>query len=408
MGLAGVIKKGFSMPRILTLPSPNAVFQALKREMRTPAWQRSLLIWLVLNLLLSGMGVLTWRLNSPIRPQEPSRLWDIAPIDAGLPGALEGVWLRWDAVHYMHIAQRGYDTEVVSAFFPLYPLLGRAAGWILGGDQLGGLLLVSRLAFLFALVVLYRMISEMFGNEIATFGILFAVIYPMGVYWFAPYPLSLALLLSLLCLRWAMKRRWLAAALAGLAAGLTHGTTIPLALGLLAVWVGQVRTERRAWLLLPAVAAPPLGMLLFLAWRIQSGFPDMDKLLATTWFRVMQPPWLIVGDFQRFFTLYLNHVDGWINLGLFLFAIAMLVASIRRLVQPLWVYQLILILYLCSTTNYSTPFGSYGRYLMVGFPLFIAMPLVLRSKNTRLAILGLWLFSMLFLAMVFFQWGWLA
>jgi len=382
--------------------------QKIKNEFKTPAWQRSLLIWLVLNILLSGMGVLAWRLHSPIRPHDPYNLWGSTPIDEGLPGALEGVWLRWDALHYYHIAQQGYDTEVVSAFFPLYPLLGRAAGWLLGGDDLGGLLLVSRLSFLFALVVLYRMTAEKFSDEIATFGILFAAIYPTGVYWFAPYPLSLALLLSLLCLRWAMKRRWLAAALAGLAAGLTHGTTIPLALGLMAVWFIQVRKEKRTWMLLPVAATPPLGMLLFLAWRVRAGLPDMNELLARIWLRVMQPPWMIVGDFQRFFSLYLDHPDGWINLALFLFGVVALVVCFRRLEPPLWVYQLSLIVYLCSTTNYSTPFGSYGRYMMMAFPAFIAMPLLLRGKAARLITLSIWFFGMLFLTIVYLEWGWLA
>jgi len=396
------------MPQILTHPSLIALLQGLKRELRTPAWQRSLMIWLALNVLLSGMGALTWRLNSPIRPQDLSLLWDIPPLDEGLPGALEGVWLRWDAVHYLHIAQQGYNTEVVSAFFPLYPLLGRAAGWLLGGDELAGLLLVSRLAFLFALVVLYQMTAEKFGDEIATLATLFTALYPMGVYWFAPYPLSLALFFSLFCLRSAMQRRWLLAALAGLSAGLTHGTTIPLALGLLTTGSFQMRRDKHAWLLLPAAATPLLGMLLFFAWRIRVGLPDMNELLARIWQRFMQPPWMVVGDFLRFFSLYLDHVDGWINLGLFLLAVAMLVVCIRRLEPPLWVYQLSLIVYLCSTTNYYIPFGSYGRYLMMAFPMFIAIPLVLCKKSTQLATLGMCSLSMLFLAMVYFQWGWLA
>ncbi|GAP12821.1 predicted integral membrane protein [Longilinea arvoryzae] len=385
-----------------------AVLQKLKTEFDTPAWKRSLMLWLALNLLLSGMGGLAWRLHSPIRPDDPYNLWGSTPIDEGLPGALEGVWLRWDALHYLHIAQEGYNADVVSAFFPLYPLLGHAAGWLLGGDDLGSLLLVSRLAFLLALVVLYKMAAQRFDDDIATFAILFASIYPMGLYWFAPYPLGLALLFSLISLECATKKKWLAAALSGLAAGLTHGTTIPLALGLLTVWFLQVRKDRRAWLLLPATAAPPLGTLLFFAWRIRQGFPPINQLLETIWLRAMQPPWMIVGDFQRFFNVYLGHPDGWINLALFLFGVGMLVVCIRRLEASMWVYQLGMIVYLCMTTNYTTPFGSYGRYLMMAFPSFMALPLAARGKGARLAIVGVWFFSMLFMAMVYFEWGWLA
>ena len=387
---------------------PTTWLSSLVTELKTPAWKRSLIVWLALNILLTGMGVVAWKLHSPIRPDDPYNLWGSTPIDEGLAGALEGVWLRWDALHYYHIAQEGYNTEVVSAFFPLYPLLGRAVGGLLGGDELAGLLVVSRLATLLALVVLYKLAAEKFGDEVATFAVLFAALYPMGVYWFAPYPLSLALLLSMLSLRWAMQKRWLPAALAGLAAGLTHGTTIPLTLGLFTAWLLQVRKQPRAWLLLPAVGTPPLGMLLFFAYRIGIGLPPINELLATIWLRVMQPPWMIVADFQRFILYYLGHVDGWINLALFLFVVGMTVVCIRRLEPPLWVYHLSLVVYICSTTNYTTPFGSYGRYLMMAFPVFITLPLVARGKGARLAALVVGLFSMLFLTVVYLEWGWLA
>jgi hypothetical protein len=397
-----------SMPPTPALPWPTSFFQGVKRELQTPAWQRSLMIWLVLNLLLSGMGVLAWRLNSPLRPAELNNLWGTTPIDEGPPGALEGVWLRWDALHYYHIAQHGYDTEVVSAFFPLYPLLGRATGWLLGGDNLGGLLLVSRLAFLFALVMLYKLTAGLFDDKTATAAILCAAFYPLGVYWFAPYPLALALLLSLLCLQSALHKHWLAATLFGLAAGLTHGTTVPLALALLTLWFQQTRKEHRSWLLLPATASPLLGTAMFLAWRSMNGFADFNAVQAKYWTRVVQPPWMIVGDFQRFFTAYLGHGDGWVDMLLFVFAAGMTIVVLRKLPAAFSVYQVSLLLFICSTAMYNTPFGSMGRFLLIAFPVYIAAGLMVPGKWGRLALFSLGLFSYLFLAVVYFQWGWLA
>ncbi len=396
------------MQTTLSRPSIPTLWSDVKKEFKTAAWKRSLLLWLVLNVILSGMGVLAWRLHSPIRPANPDNLWGVTPIDAGWQGALEGVWLRWDAVHYYRIVTQGYSSEEISVFFPLYPLLGRAACRLLGGDELAGLLLVSRLAFLLALVTLYKLAAEKFGDESATYSILFAALYPMGVYWFAPYPLSLALLFVLLSLRSALKKRWLAAALAGLAAGLTHSTTLPLALALLVIWILQVRREKRAWWLLPAVGSPPLGTALFFAWRIHQGFAPIEELLAKYWVRVMQPPWMVVGDFQRFADFYTGFADGWVNLMLFLFSIAMLVVCIRRLEPALWIYQPGLIVYLCTTTNFATPFCSYGRYLMMSFPIYLALPLVAKGKRARMLLVSLGLISMLFLAIVYLEWGWLA
>src|SRR3954470_10904987 len=68
---------------------------------------------------------------------------------------------RWDAVWYLQIADSGYlDVHPRAAFFPLYPLLARAGGE-LGGGSPGAVLVaayvVSLLAFLGALYLLYRL-----------------------------------------------------------------------------------------------------------------------------------------------------------------------------------------------------------------------------------------------------------
>ena len=380
----------------------------LLSEISSPAWKRSLILWLALNVLLTGMGALIWKLQGPVSPGNSLYLWGSTPIEEGLPGALEGMWLRWDAVHYRHIAQYGYDTDISSAFFPLFPLLGRAIGNFLGGHETAGMLMISRLAFLLALVLLYKMCAERFDDETATLAILFAALHPLGVYWFAPYPLSLALLFTLVSMRGAMQKRWLLAALAGLAAGLTHATTIPLILGLFTLWLMQMRGNRRAWMLLPAVATPALGVGLFFSYRIRSGLPQMDELLKTHWQRAMQPPWMVVGDFERFYLSYMDRPDGWVNLALFLFGVFMVVVCIRRLDPPLWIYYSSLVIYICSTVNYSVPFGSYGRYLMMAFPSFIILPTVIKGKRLRLFMTGLSLLIMGLMSIVYFEWGWVA
>src|SRR5262249_11611947 len=43
---------------------------------------------------------------------------------------LTSPWLRWDADHYISIAQDGYTYDDASAFLPLYPLFIRLGGYI--------------------------------------------------------------------------------------------------------------------------------------------------------------------------------------------------------------------------------------------------------------------------------------
>ena len=47
-----------------------------------------------------------------------------------------GGLVRWDAAHFLHVANNGYTFEHNSAFFPLYPLLvqfvAQAVQWLIG------------------------------------------------------------------------------------------------------------------------------------------------------------------------------------------------------------------------------------------------------------------------------------
>ncbi len=54
-----------------------------------------------------------------------------------------GIWKRWDAIHYLDIAQYGYttvgDRKFDLAFFPFYPLLVRIASYVIGNYVVSGL-----------------------------------------------------------------------------------------------------------------------------------------------------------------------------------------------------------------------------------------------------------------------------
>ena len=57
---------------------------------------------------------------------------------------LAAPFARWDSVWYLAIAQGGYDHEATrTAFFPIYPLLLRGVGLVIGSDLIAG---VRRLA----------------------------------------------------------------------------------------------------------------------------------------------------------------------------------------------------------------------------------------------------------------------
>ena len=66
---------------------------------------------------------------------------------------------RWDSVWYLAIAHGGYAHQPArTAFFPLYPLVLRGLGVVIGSDLIAGLL-VSLACFALALVLLYRLVA---------------------------------------------------------------------------------------------------------------------------------------------------------------------------------------------------------------------------------------------------------
>src|SRR5512132_3848928 len=107
---------------------------------------------------------------------------------------------RWDSVWYLTIADSGYGGSTArAAFFPLYPLLVRGVGTVLGGSH-GALLvaayLVSLAAFLGALTLLYRLTELELGCRLAQPTLLLLAVFPAAVYFGAPYSESLFLLLA--------------------------------------------------------------------------------------------------------------------------------------------------------------------------------------------------------------------
>lgn len=364
-------------------------------------------IWVSALLIFTILGAVSFYLYTPIRPANLNNLWGTKPMDEGVAGAFAGVWLRWDAIHYLRIAEGGYRSEELTAFFPLYPLLGRWVGAVVGSD-LAGLLIVSRLSFLGALWLLYRLAETLFSADVAKFAVVFLAFFPTSVYLMAPYPLSLALLLSLAAVWFGLKKKWLLVLLTGLMAGLTHGTTVPLIIALGIMLFQQARKgPRLAWLNLFAAFGPALGTALFLAWRVHQGFPNMSALLFKYWYRIAQPPWMVINEFKRLFANP-GDVDGMVNLAMFIGAVVLTIFFYKRLPVVMIAYQTAMLIFFSSTTVLDTPFGSIGRYLLLMFPLFIEIAILTKPPRIRLTTLAISFFSSLFLAMVYFMWGWLA
>lgn len=171
--------------------------------------------------------------------------------------------LRWDSIHYLAIAEHGYARASDTAFFPLYPLLIRALGYMLGSDPLAGVA-ISTVSFVVALALLHRLTELELGRSAADATVLLVALAPLSFFFTALYTESLFLALSLGAVYAARRERWPLAAFLGALATVTR---VPGVLLVIPLAVMHLKTHRRPdrgvwWLLLmPGALAAYLGYL---------------------------------------------------------------------------------------------------------------------------------------------------
>src|SRR5690242_11264931 len=194
---------------------------------------------------------------------------------------LANLQARWDTDFYDQIATAGYRWDPTAflhqnvVFFPLYPLLMRWGGALLGGHPLLAGTIISLAAFAGAIALLYRLAVLELGQEKAWPVILLLSTYPYALFYSAVYTESLFLLLTVGAF-YAMRRRHLVlAALLGFAAGLTRPNGFWLALPLL--WIAATApssdigprpwwADKRRVAAMLAALAPILGAAVFSAY----------------------------------------------------------------------------------------------------------------------------------------------
>jgi hypothetical protein len=267
-----------------------------------------LAVFLAARIGLSLLSVVAVHLIEPLDPVHvPGRAAPTAT--QGWHNAVDATE-RQDAVWYLRLADEGWSTDDASAaFFPLYPLSVRAVAWVLPGDDLLAALLVSNLAFLGALLALFALTAEAFGERTARRAIVVAAIFPTSFFFLAPYTESLFLLLTILAFREARHDRWARVAVFGALAALTRSVGILLVPALLIDAMrgrsggdrGRAGGARALGGRLAGAAAIALGPLCWFAWWGLVHGNWLAPLDAQRhWGRELQPPWVSLGRAVEF------------------------------------------------------------------------------------------------------------
>ncbi len=265
------------------------------RRSSAELWAFPVRVWVIHWLLVQIPATYALRFGVPNAPSPPY---------GDLPAPLTGLayWIveplrNWDGLWYRLIALEGYaggTQSAKAAFWPLLPGVMRGGSIVTGWtvDSIG--YLVANLAFLGALLVLYRLILLDYGDDTLARRALWALaLFPTALFFSAVYTESLFLLLSVGALYlWRRDMLWLAG-LVSIGAALTRSAGVFLILPFLALLGDRYRQDWRAWWpgIVPALF-PALGPALFAALlhREQgnwNAFIDVQE----QWNRYSATPW---------------------------------------------------------------------------------------------------------------------
>jgi len=401
-------------------------------------WTWILIALLGLRVLYTVLGTITISDGLPeALGADESLFAATAPLHTdGISQSLVNVWMRWDTAWYLKIAASGYAANDGSiAFMPLYPWLIKAGGLLLGGNLLLGAILVSNLAALVALILLYELAQlEVHFKTNAMQSVMAMLVFPTGFFLLAAYSESLFLALTLAAWMLAKQRKyWGAGILAALATlcrlqgALLSPVLIWLYLAdaaaaqgldplqqLRAVW--QMLRQTKGWLKSGqamlrssglAVLLPVASMLGYQIWMSNANMGGIRQALATNWGIRTVMPWQGLWLFlERLVTTPRVFID-YIDLGLLGLMLGVCIYASLRLNPAYSLYNFLSLgLYFMRGTPPHL-LDSFSRYLLLLFPAFLVFGTV---SNRKLA-LALSIFSFmlqLFLVMGFLDWRWVA
>lgn len=214
------------------------------------------------------------------------------------------MWQRWDANHYINIASNGYTVTLGralnTAYFPLYPLLGFLVSFITS-DTTVALLLVSNMAFLSALIMLYKLARLDYDHNTAMRAVTYVSLFPFTIFFAGVFTESLFLLLLVSAFYYARTQAWFRSSVMGLFTTATRLVGMALTPALMWEYLQQrnwdVRELDRSFLALFLI---PVGLLAFMVYThvVHGDFFSTFNSTKTVWGG--EPSWPWVSFFNQF------------------------------------------------------------------------------------------------------------
>jgi Gpi18-like mannosyltransferase len=309
-------------------------------------------------------------------------------------GGWEGVhnwwlnpWTTYDSELFFNIAHQGY-TAYTAPVFPLYPLLLRLAGKDPLLTAVWGMLL-SNLAFLLALLVLYRLVEAQYDVRTARIMTWLTALLPAAPFFSAVYSESVFLLFFATTLWYLREKKWLLAAVCGFLAAWTRSAGLLIFIGLFIQHGYDFFQAKRHKTLEPkstlpslphllAIIAPLIGFLttqLYIAPQV--GDATQSVAAHQQYFRALTWPWQpILLDFWDLITLKALSPVLILNLGATVLALLLLWKYRKELPISYSVMLICLMMMQLVYSRYSIPRTQTSlRLLATSIPFLQALTL---------------------------------
>lgn len=309
--------------------------------------------------------------------------------DAERPSLLEYMstrWNRWDAPHYVYIAENGYVSEGDEGnfivFMPAYPVLIRCASWMIPNAALAGIFL-SVLFSVAGGIVFYRLVQMNHSESVARWSVICLSLFPTSYFLNAPYTESLFFLVVCGSLYFALNERWLGAgACAGLAALCRpFGLFVCGAAALDWIRTTGKKPNHLLWLMGPTVLA--FGAYLWINYQVYGDPLAYQEIVGRHWHKQLASP--IEGIISRwrhsavsppgYNTFMVGRVEA-VTAALALLLIPVMFAATRTS----WAAYYCLCVVLFTSTSFIL---SGPRYLLSIPPFFVLIGLAARLRLFR-------------------------
>ena len=322
-------------------------------------------------------------------------------------------WLNFDGVYYLLIAAQGYTVN--AGFFPLFPLsihfITSIFGEKLAFDPIQyfvSIFLVSAY-FLASLFILFKLIRLDYKDNVAIWSIVFTLIFPTSFFFAAIYSESLFLFLTVLSFYFARKKNWFLASVCGGLLTATRLVGIAIIPALIFEFILQnpsslkLRRAGKTFFNLKSLSLllTPLGILSYILFNLikwgnafyfieaQGNFQNNRTVNGIVFF-----PQTIFRYIKIIFTVNPN-IYEWkialLELSAFFFAGLLLYVAWKKKVRLSYILFALICFLIPVTTG---TFSSLPRYVLVMFPIFIALALI---KNKTIKIV----YSIISLALLF-------